>query len=72
MPQPFGGKYRQIQVYVDPLKVQAHQLSLMDVVHSVNQANAILPAGDVRIGAEGLQYLHERRDADDGGSTALR
>ncbi|MGD0467726.1 MAG: efflux RND transporter permease subunit [Terriglobales bacterium] len=50
VPQPFGGKYRQIQVYVDPLKLQAHQLSLMDVVRTVNEANAILPAGDVRIG----------------------
>src|SRR6201991_1135633 len=50
VPQPFGGKYRQIQVYVDPVKLEAHQLSLMDVVHEVNSANAILPAGDVRIG----------------------
>jgi multidrug efflux pump subunit AcrB len=50
VPQPFGGKYRQIQVYVDPVKLQAHQLSLMDVVRSVNQANTILPAGDVRMG----------------------
>ena len=50
VPQPFGGKYRQIQVYVDSLKLQAHQLSLMDVVRTVNEANAILPAGDVRIG----------------------
>jgi multidrug efflux pump subunit AcrB len=50
VPQPFGGKYRQIQIYVDPIKLEAHQLSPMDVVRSVNQANAILPAGDVRIG----------------------
>ncbi len=50
VPQPFGGKYRQIQVYVDPVKLQAHQLSLMDVVRTVNNANTILPAGDVRIG----------------------
>jgi multidrug efflux pump subunit AcrB len=50
VPQPFGGKYRQIQVYVDPVKLEAHELSPMDVVRSLNQANAILPAGDVRIG----------------------
>src|ERR1700687_4424515 len=36
VPQPFGGKYRQIQVYVDPVKLQAHQLSPMDVVRAVN------------------------------------
>ena len=50
VPQPFGGKYRQIQVYVDPVKLEAHQLSPMDVVRSLNNANAILPAGDVKIG----------------------
>ena len=52
VPQPFGGKYRQIQVYVDPVKLQAHQLSLMDVVRTVNEANTILPAGFVRIGPQ--------------------
>ena len=50
VPQPFGGRYRQIMVYVDPLKLEAHQLSVMDVVRSVNEANLILPAGDVKIG----------------------
>jgi multidrug efflux pump subunit AcrB len=50
VPQPFGGKYRQIMVYADPFKLEAHQLSLMDVVRSVNDANLILPAGDVQIG----------------------
>jgi len=50
VPQPFGGTYRQIQVFVDPVKLEAHQLSLMDVVHAVNDSNLILPAGDVRIG----------------------
>jgi HAE1 family hydrophobic/amphiphilic exporter-1 len=50
VPQPFGGRYRQIMVYVDPLKLEAHQLSVMDVVRAVNNANLILPAGDVKIG----------------------
>lgn len=50
VPQPFGGRYRQIMVYVDPQKLEAHNLSLMDVVHGVNDSNLILPAGDVRIG----------------------
>src|SRR5947208_3621627 len=50
VPQPFGGRYRQIMVYVDPLKLQAHQLSVMDVVRTVNDSNLILPAGDVKIG----------------------
>jgi HAE1 family hydrophobic/amphiphilic exporter-1 len=50
VPPPYGGKYRQIMVYVDPLKLQAHQLSPMDVVRATNSSNLILPAGDVRIG----------------------
>lgn len=50
VPQPYGGTYRQIMVYVDPLKLQASQLGVMDVVHAINESNLILPAGDVRIG----------------------
>jgi len=50
VPQPFGGRYRQIMVYVDPSKLEANQLSVMDVVRSVNDSNLILPAGDVSFG----------------------
>ena len=50
VPQPYGGRYRQIMVYVDPVKLEAAQMSVMDVVHGVNESNLILPAGDVRIG----------------------
>ncbi|HET6179095.1 MAG TPA: efflux RND transporter permease subunit, partial [Candidatus Sulfotelmatobacter sp.] len=50
VPPPYGGKYRQIMVYVDPLKLQAHELSPMDVVRAMNESNLILPAGDVRLG----------------------
>src|SRR5579863_7354626 len=50
IPPPFGGKYRQIMVYVDPYKMTARQLSPMDVVNAVNQSNLILPAGDVKMG----------------------
>ena len=50
VPPPYGGRYRQIMVYVDPLKLQAHQLSPMDVVRATDATNLILPAGDVRIG----------------------
>ena len=50
VPPPYGGKYRQIMVYVDPVKLQAHELSPMDVVRAMNESNLILPAGDVRLG----------------------
>src|SRR6201990_1834930 len=36
VPQPFGGKYRQSMFYADPHKVEARQLSLMDVVRTLN------------------------------------
>jgi multidrug efflux pump subunit AcrB len=50
VPQPFGGRWRQIMLYTDPYKLEANQLSPMDVVRAVNAANVILPAGDVQIG----------------------
>src|SRR6202167_5574152 len=50
VPQPFGGKWREIMVYVDPAKLESRQLSLMDVVRSLNESNVVLPAGDVQIG----------------------
>ncbi len=52
VPQPYGGTYRQIQVYVDPQKMEARNLSMNDVVQAVNSSNLILPAGDVRIGSK--------------------
>ena len=52
VPLPYGGTYRQIQIYVDPLKLEARNLSLNDVVDSVDSSNLILPAGDVRIGSK--------------------
>jgi multidrug efflux pump subunit AcrB len=50
VPQPFGGRWRQIMFYMDPYKLEAHQLSVMDVVRAVNESNVILPGGDVQIG----------------------
>src|SRR5579885_1026236 len=51
IPPPFGGKYRQVMVYVDPYKLFSRQLSVMDVVNAVNKNNLILPAGDVKVGS---------------------
>ena len=50
IPPPFGGKYRQVMVYVDPYRLLSRQLSVMDVVNAINRNNLILPAGDVKIG----------------------
>jgi multidrug efflux pump subunit AcrB len=50
VPQPFGGRYRQIMIYADPNKLEAYQMSPMDLVRTINLSNLILPAGDVQIG----------------------
>jgi multidrug efflux pump subunit AcrB len=50
IPPPFGGKYRQAMVYVDPYKLLSRQMTPMDVVNAVNESNLILPAGDVKMG----------------------
>jgi len=50
VPQPFGGRGRQMMLFADPARLEAHQLSLMDVVRAVGDANILVPAGDVQIG----------------------
>jgi multidrug efflux pump subunit AcrB len=54
-------------IYVDPLKLEARQMSAMDVVRAVNDANLILPAGDVKIGPVDYSiYTNSQlRDIDD-------
>src|SRR5246127_1695958 len=64
IPPPFGGKYRQIMVYVDPYKLTSRQLSPMDVVRAVNDSNLILPAGDVKIGPNDY-YVYSNSLVDD-------
>ena len=64
IPPPFGGKYRQIMVYVDPYKMASRQLSPMDVVNAVNDSNLILPAGDVKMGPYDY-YVYSNSMVDD-------
>ncbi|MCA8989341.1 MAG: efflux RND transporter permease subunit, partial [Planctomycetaceae bacterium] len=49
-----GGKFRQMMVYVDPLKLQAHHLSATDVVDALKKSNLVLAAGTARMG--GIDY----------------
>ena len=49
-PAPDGGKYRQIMVDIDPLKLQAKGLTPVDVVNAVNAQNLTLPSGLAKIG----------------------
>src|SRR6201986_96925 len=50
LPTPAGGKYRQIMVDIDPLKLQSKGLTPIDVVNAVNAQNLTLPSGLAKIG----------------------
>ena len=50
LPTPAGGKYRQIMVDIDPLKLQATGLTPIDVVNAVNAQNLTTPSGTAKIG----------------------
>ncbi len=54
LPTPAGGKYRQIMVDLDPLKLQAKGLTPNDVVSAVNAQNLTVPSGTSKMGD--LQY----------------
>ncbi len=50
LPNPYGGKERQVQVDLDPNLLQAKGLSPLDVVNAMNAQNLILPSGTTKIG----------------------
>jgi multidrug efflux pump subunit AcrB len=54
LPTPAGGKYRQIMVDIDPLKLQAKGLTPNDVVNAVNAQAFTVPSGTSKMGD--LQY----------------
>jgi len=49
-PTPDGGKYRQIMVDIDPVKLAAKGLTPADVVNAVNAQTLTLPSGLAKIG----------------------
>lgn len=55
IPHPFGGKFRQMMVYVDPARLQAHNVSAKDVVDAVTKSNLVLAAGTARVGGTDYQ-----------------
>jgi multidrug efflux pump subunit AcrB len=50
LPTPAGGKYRQIMVDIDPLKLEAKGLTPFDVVNAVNAQNLTIPSGLAKMG----------------------
>jgi len=59
IPHPFGGKFRQMMVYVDPIKLQAHHVSATDVVEALRKSNLVLAAETARLGGTDYQ-IHPR------------
>jgi multidrug efflux pump subunit AcrB len=47
-PAVFGGRLRRIYVYLDRDKLQAYNLSLMDVQRAIKESNLLLPTGDAK------------------------
>jgi len=54
LPTPSGGKYRQIMVDIDPLKLESRGLTPLDIVNAVNAQNLTLPSGTSKMGD--IQY----------------
>jgi multidrug efflux pump subunit AcrB len=50
MPYPFGGKFREVQIDVDPVAMQARGLSGQDVASALANQNIITPVGTEKIG----------------------
>ncbi len=57
IPQPFGGRLRQIMIYLDPLRLAAYNLSPMDVVRATNDSNVLLPGSALRMGSLNYNIL---------------
>src|SRR6202046_218483 len=57
IPYPYGGKQRQIQIDVDPSKLQSLGLSGQDVANALAAPNLIQPAGNSKIGT--LAYVFQ-------------
>ena len=61
IPYPYGGKFRQVQVDIDPAKLQARHLSPQDVVNAVAAQNLVVPSGSEKIGL--YEYQMETNSA---------
>lgn len=53
-PPPFGGNQKTVILKVDPDKVRDYNLSPDEIVQALTKANAITPAGNVRVGDQTL------------------
>ncbi len=61
IPYPFGGKFRQIQIDLDPGAMQSRGLSANDVANALAAQNLLTPVGTQKIG--GLEYAIQLNNA---------
>ena len=61
MPYPFGGKFRQVQIDIDPEAMRARGLSGQDVANALAAQNLITPVGTEKIGT--FEYAINLNDA---------
>ena len=61
IPYPYGGKFRQIQIDLDPAAMQARGLSANDVANALAAQNLLTPAGSEKIG--GFEYQIQLNNA---------
>ncbi|HTR83928.1 MAG TPA: efflux RND transporter permease subunit [Reyranella sp.] len=61
IPWPFGGKFRQIQIDLDPAAMQARGLSANDVANALTAQNLLTPAGTQKIGS--VEYAIQLNNA---------
>ncbi len=55
VPLPYGGKFRQVMIDINPDLLYSKQLSPVDISNALATQNLILPAGDVKIGEKDYQ-----------------
>ena len=50
LPTPYGGKYRQVMIDIDPNALAARGITPNDIVNAVNAQSLTLPSGDAKMG----------------------
>ncbi len=55
IPFPYGGKYRQVMVDLDPQMLRATGLSAHDVIQAINDQNIVSPDGTAKLGS--FEYI---------------
>ncbi|HEY1877593.1 MAG TPA: efflux RND transporter permease subunit [Rhizomicrobium sp.] len=63
VPFSYGGKFRSVQIDLDPVAMQARGLSATDVQNAFASQNQIVPAGNIKIGS--FQYVVKLNNAAD-------